>query len=110
MPVNLNTNRVSSLIFDMFTYTTILIPVMDAIGLFCSKYNVTPDNLVGNLASLGVGISTIASKRLWKSPFSKRLIDFVKNKLGKDKSVDEEPYIGDLGEIDMGRSKLIKEQ
>jgi hypothetical protein len=88
-------------IFDMFTYTTILIPVMNAIGLFCSKYSVTPDNLVGNLASLGVGISTIASKRL---------IDFIKNKLGKDKSVDEEPSIGDLEEIDMGRSKLIKEQ
>ena len=88
-------------IFDMFTYTTILIPVMNAIGLFCSKYSVTPDNLVGNLASLGVGISTIASKRL---------IDFVKNKLGKDKSTDEEPSVGDLEEIDMGRSKLIKEQ
>jgi len=99
-------------IFDMFTYTTILIPVMDAIGLFCSKYSVTPDNLVGNLASLGVGISTIGMKKLWhnRQKTSKKFIDFIKNKLGKDKSVDEEPSIGDLEEIDMGRTKLIKEQ
>jgi hypothetical protein len=91
-------------IFDMFTYTTILIPVMNAIGMFCDKYDLTPENLVGNLASLGVGISTISSKRL---------IGFISNKLNKDKP-EEDPNIlsdvGDLEEIDMGRSKLIKEQ
>ena len=95
-------------IFDMFTYTTILIPVMNAIGAFCDKYDLTPENLVGNLVSLGVGISTIASKRL---------IKYISNKIGKkdDQEInDEDPSVlsdvGDLEEIDMGRSKLIKEQ
>lgn len=94
-------------IFDMFSYTTILIPVMNTISWFCSKYNVTPDNLAGNLASLGVGISTIASKRL---------IQLLINKFGKDKelSSQEDPSVladvTDLEQIDMGRSKLIKEQ
>jgi len=95
-------------IFDMFTYTSILIPVMNAIALFCSKYDLTPNNLVGNLASLGVGIATITSKRL---------VDFVSNKLGKDKGrspIEDDPSImsnvGDLEEIDFGKSKLIQEQ
>ena len=95
-------------IFDMFTYTSILIPVMNAIALFCSKYQITPDNLVGNLASLGVGVATISSKRL---------IDFMKNKLGKNNgelSPEEDPSVltdvGDLEEIDFGKSKLIQEQ
>lgn len=95
-------------IFDMFTYTSILIPVMNAISIFCDKYDLTPDNLVGNLASLGVGISTIASKRL---------VQFISNKIGSDKNKqidNEEPTmmtnIDDLEEIDLGKSKLIKEQ
>ena len=95
-------------IFDMFTYTSILIPVMNAIASFCGKYDLTPDSLVGNLASLGVGIATITSKRL---------VDFVSNKLGKDKGIspiEDDPSImsdvGDLEEIDFGKSKLIQEQ
>jgi hypothetical protein len=92
----------------MFTYTSILIPVMNAISIFCDKYDLTPENLVGNLASLGVGISTIGAKRL---------IQFISNKIGKDNGepiVTEDPNmmsnVDDLEEMDLGRSKLIKEQ
>jgi hypothetical protein len=92
-------------ILDMFAYTTILLPVMNAISLFCLKYELTPDNLLGNLISLGIGVMTISTKRLY---------NFVKDKLKKDKSsIDDEDIlsdVGDLQELDLGKNKLIQEQ
>jgi hypothetical protein len=93
-------------IFDMFSYTSILLPVMNAIGSFCDKYDFTPENLAGNLASLGVGISSIVGKRLY---------DYVKNKIkGNGGEPIEEPSVlsdvGNLDEIDLGGTKLINEQ
>lgn len=92
-------------ILDMFAYTTILLPVMNAISLFCLKYELTPDNLMGNLLSLGIGVMTISTKRLY---------NFVKDKVKKDKSsIDDEDIlsdVGDLQELDLGKNKLIQEQ
>lgn len=90
-------------ILDMFAYTTILLPVMNAISLFCMKYELTPDNLLGNLISLGIGVMTISTKRMF---------DFIKHKLKKNKpeSEDEKNILGDLQELDMGGNKLIQEQ
>jgi hypothetical protein len=89
-------------ILDMFSYTSILLPVMNAISLFCQKYELTPDNLLGNLLSLGVGIMTISTKHFF---------DFVKNKVKPGETSDDSiPNVGDLQEIDMGKDKLIQEQ
>jgi hypothetical protein len=90
-------------IIDMFSYTSILIPVMNAIGTFCSKYELTPDNLLGNLASLGVGIMTISSKNLY---------DYLKNKIkgSKGNELDEPDHLSDPDEFDLGSEKLIQEQ
>jgi hypothetical protein len=89
-------------ITDMFGYTAILQPTMNAISLFAGTYQLTPDNLIGNLTSLAAGITTISVKKLYS---------YVKNKTNK--STGEEDVlsdVSDLQEIDMGNSKLIKEQ
>jgi len=89
-------------ITDMFGYTAILQPTMNAISIFVGTYQLTPDNLVGNLISLAAGISTISVKKLY---------NFVKNKVNKS-SDDEDVLsdVSDLQEIDMGSDKLIQEQ
>lgn len=89
-------------ITDMFGYTAILQPTMNAISLFVGTYQLTPDNLIGNLISLAAGVSTISVKKLYS---------YVKDK--SNKSTGEEDVlsdVSDLQEIDMGNSKLIKEQ
>ena len=86
-------------ILDMFAYTSLLLPVMNAISLFCQKYELTPDNLLGNLLSLGVGIMTISTKQFY---------NFVKNKINPKADVKDSD-MGDLQEIDMGKDKLIQE-
>jgi hypothetical protein len=93
-------------ILDMFAYTSILLPVMNAISLFCLKYELTPDNLLGNLLSLGIGVMTVSARRLY---------NFVKSKVKNDRSTadDQEDVlsdVGDLQDLDMGKSKLIQEQ
>jgi len=90
-------------ILDMFSYTAMLIPVMNAISSFCLKYELTPDNLLGNLLSLGIGISTISAQQFY---------NFIKNKVKGDKTISdgEDTDTKDLQEIDMGQSKLIQEQ
>lgn len=88
-------------LLDMFSYTSILIPVMNAIASFCSKYEVTPDNLLGNLLSLGVGIMTISSKEL---------LNYVKNKVSKSKQIDTTEVPTEVDEFDLGDNKLIQEQ
>jgi hypothetical protein len=90
-------------ILDMFSYTSMLIPAMNAIGYFCDKYDLTPDNLIGNLYSLGVGIMTITSQKLYQ---------FVKNKIqSKSNDGESEPsVITDPEELNLGTQKLIQEQ
>lgn len=83
-------------ILDMFSYTSILIPIMNAIGMFCKTQELTPDNLMGNLLSLGVGITTITAKSLF---------DYVKNKIGKG---DEKSFSMDSEKPET--PKLIQEQ
>jgi hypothetical protein len=83
-------------ILDMFSYTSILIPIMNAIGMFCKTQQLTPDTLMGNLLSLGVGISTITGKSL---------INYIKGKFNKKDDSDNQI------EDELSQSpKLIQEQ
>lgn len=90
-------------ILDLFIYSTILLPIMNAIGSFCSKYELTPETLLGNLVSLSVGIVSLGAKKLLTDVVNK-----VKNR-NSDQPV-ETPNVDDLEEVDMGKSKLIQEQ
>lgn len=106
-----NTPFVISSLIEMFAYTSILIPSMNAISAMIGNYNFDMDTLPGNLMSVGVGVGSF----LAKSGF-----DYVVNKLRNKFKLKINPDIEvptvvrhyDIkdGESDMGRSKLIKEQ
>jgi hypothetical protein len=84
-------------IIDMFAYTSILLPVMNSISSFVGTYEITPDNLSGNLMSLATGIITLTGRQI---------MDFVKGKRTKN------PISGieDLTKTDIEDTELIKEQ
>ena len=89
-------------IIDMFAYTAMLQPVMNAISSFVGTYNITPENLAGNLLALGTGIATMSGKTF---------IEYLKNRKSKG-----EPHevvlsdVEDLSKSDQYGDKLIKEQ
>ena len=73
-------------IIDMFSYTSILIPIMNGILFLIGKYEMTPDTIVQNFFSLGMGVaSKIAKHGLVE------LISKLKNRLNinKDKVLGE---------------------
>ena len=89
-------------IVDMFAYTAILQPVMNAISTFVGTYDLTPDNLAGNLTSLAAGIVTVSGRTF---------LNYLRN---KKQNVGEREYdlpnVEDLSEIDPKGANLIKEQ
>jgi hypothetical protein len=49
-------------IIDMFSYTAILIPVMNAILYLIGKYEMGADEIIGNFFTLSVGVATKIAK------------------------------------------------
>lgn len=49
-------------IFDIFAYTSLMIPTMNAINSIISDYNWNIDTVMGNLISIGTGIGTLAAR------------------------------------------------
>ena len=47
---------------DMFAYTSLLIPIMNAVGYVINKYQFTLDNIDDNFLGLALGIGTITAK------------------------------------------------
>jgi hypothetical protein len=87
-------------LMDMFGYTALLIPCMNAISSFIGKYDLTIESLSLNLLSLGIGIASILAKNgvNW-------LVNNLKNSLNlKNRNIDKS------NKIDVDNSKLIKEQ
>ena len=50
-------------LIDMFGYTALLLPSMNAISAFVGKYHITIDNLEANLLSVGVGVGSLLAKQ-----------------------------------------------
>jgi len=106
-----NTPFVISSLIEMFAYTSILMPSMNAISSMIGTYKMDMDTLSANLASVGIGVGSF----LAKSGF-----DYIVNKLRSKFKLKINPDIEvptvvrhyDIkdGESDMGKSKLIKEQ
>lgn len=102
---------VASSIIEMFAYTSILVPTMNAISSMIGNYKMDMDTMVMNFLSMGVGITSF----LAKSGF-----DYLINKLRDKFNLRINPDIDvptvirhyDIkdGESDMGHNKLIKEQ
>jgi hypothetical protein len=57
-----NTGHVFNGLLDLFSYTALLIPCMNAIKSMIGKYHLNLDSLPGNFLSLGIGITTIIAK------------------------------------------------
>jgi len=100
---------------DMFAYTAILIPIMNAINWVIGKYDLNFDTLPQNFLGLSIGIGTIIAKH-----GIAEIIDRIKNRFNIDKKkiVDEieTPIIQKIGDVTFGDSEtdqdgdLIKEQ
>lgn len=99
-------------LLDMFGYTSLLIPCMNALSAFIGKYDITIENVATNLLSLGVGVGALLAKQgvTW-------LVDKINKslnlKIDKDleKPVEMRPFDIIDGETDnLDKSKLIKEQ
>ena len=81
-----NTPYIISGILDMFAYTTLLIPSMNAIDWMIGKYDFNIETLPMNFLSVGIGVVTF----LAKSGFN-YLVDKLKNKL----NIKINPDLGD---------------
>jgi len=107
-----NTPYIISGFLDMFAYTSILIPTMNAISWMVGKYEFNLETLPMNFLSIGVGVGTFLAKNGFNY-----LINKLKDKLNikvnpdLDKPTVVRPYdIKDGDSVDMGKNSLIKEQ
>jgi hypothetical protein len=105
-----NTPKVVRNLVDMFGYTSLLIPTMNALSSIINDYGWTMDTIIGNLSSLGIGILTFLAKNGF---------DYLVNKLKKKVELNPEldkmsktgnVEVGDVEDYDAGNAKLIREQ
>jgi hypothetical protein len=105
-----NTPKVIRNLVDMFAYTSLLIPTMNALSSIVNDYGWTMDTIIGNLSSLGIGILTFLAKNGF---------DYLVNKLKKKVKLNPEldkmsktdnVEVGDVEDYDAGNAKLIREQ
>ena len=107
-----NTPYIISGFLDMFAYTAILIPTMNAISWMVGKYDFNLETLPMNFLSIGVGVGTFLAKNGINYLVSK-LKDKLHLKINPDldKPTVVRPYdIKDGDSVDMGKNSLIKEQ
>lgn len=71
---------VSDLI-DMFTYVSLLIPIMNGISYIIGKYDLNIDTFIQNFAGLMLGVGTIITKRGISHILSKVKLKIDKNKI-----------------------------
>jgi len=81
-----HSGKIAEYIYDMFTYTSFLIPVLNAVGAVVGKYNLTIDSLPGNFLAIGVGVGSIIAKN-----GISYIIDKIKGKIkvNKDKALKD---------------------
>lgn len=79
-----NTYKTIESFIDMFSYTSILVPILSAITTLVSKNSYTLDTFTNNFISLGIGISTLTAKHglNW-------LINKLKNKIYLNNNIDK---------------------
>ena len=115
-----NKKTISNHFFNMLSYTTISVPVLNAILYMIGKYNLNLETLTSNFLSLGLGVTTIAAKHGLNY-----LVDKLKSQLKLNRSnilkginkVDDPvfqkyPHSTEFIDIEYkdDKSKLIKEQ
>ncbi len=75
-----NTRHIINGFFDMFGYTALMIPIINAISYMITKHSMNLETLPSNFLSIGLGVTTIAAKHGLNY-----LVDILKNKLGLNK-------------------------
>jgi hypothetical protein len=105
-----NTSKTIRNLIDMFAYTSILIPTMNALNSIISDYNWNMDTIIGNLSSLGVGLFAFLAKNGWDYLVTKlkrktEINPELDNLVGKQ-DVDD----GGIEDLFSGDTKLIREQ
>lgn len=70
--------KVVNSLLDLFTYTTLFLPTINAISYFINKHSLDIDNMSGNFLSLGVGLATITAKNALNE-----IIHKIKNRFGE---------------------------
>lgn len=99
-------------LFDMFAYTSIMMPCMNAMLLFIGKYDMTLDNIAANLLSVGAAGTALISKQGINWLMSK-IKDVLKIKDIQIPDKDHETIINPYQIIDSsedGVENLIKER
>ena len=97
---------------DMFAYSALLLPAMNAVAAAVGKYDLTVDTAVANLISLGVGVGTFLGKQVFSY-----LVDRLKSSLhiklpSATRNMQVMPHDIVDGETDAKRlknNKLIKD-
>jgi hypothetical protein len=111
-----HTGSVINGFIDMFAYTALLIPVMNAVKFIIGKYDLNLETLVSNFAGLAVGIGTVVAKHAITDIISKlknkNSINIKKNNIVNDIKT---PVIQKFGDREFGKSysddvEIIQEQ
>lgn len=74
---------------DMFAYTALLLPTMNAFSAFIDKYDLNLDTIISNLLSVGAGVLTLVAKNG---------IVYILNKIGNKFGINKKEVIEDLPE------------
>lgn len=74
-------------VIDMFAYTGVLIPIMNAILFLIGKYEMNPDTIIQNFFSLGVGVASRIAKH--------SLVELI-NKLKDRFNINKEKIVGEI--------------
>jgi len=97
-------------LIDMFGYTALMVPTMNAISSLIGEYDLNMTTLPGNFLALGVGVGTFLAKRGFNY-----LVKLLKDKLGLKVSyldIPIKPYEiadGEYNKEKIGKNSLIKE-
>lgn len=95
---------------DMFAYTSILVPTMNAITSLINNYSLDMDTLPANCLSIGVGITTFLAKNIVKYMAQKLKDKFQVNPKIESLTKANPHDIKDGDTVNLGKSKLIREQ
>lgn len=87
--------------FDMFGYTALALPTLNAILYMVNKYDMNIDTLPSNFLSIGIGVTTLVAKHGLNY-----IIDKLKSKLNINKD-EIFKTIGDVKEIRYKKDKEI---
>lgn len=103
---------------DMFSYTSLLLPIINGILFLINKYQFTLDTIVDNFIGLSVGVGTIITKHAIvdlvkrlnnKFTISKKDTEEIVNSIDKPK-IKRFGQISDVGDLEKQGGEMINEQ